>query len=68
MWIELIILLSALIIFIYRWGTKNVDFFEKRNLPADKPVFLLGSGKDIMLGRKSVFNHLCDLYNEHDGM
>ena len=68
MWIELIILLSALIIFIYRWGTKNFDFFEKRNLPADKPVFLLGSGKDIVFGRKSVFNHLCDLYNQHEGM
>ena len=27
----------------YRWATKNNDYFAKRGLPHEKPLFLLGS-------------------------
>lgn len=68
MWIELVILAVIAAIFIYRWGTKNNDYFKKRNLPYDKPTFLLGSGKDIIFGRKSVLSLLCELYNKENDM
>lgn len=68
MWIELIILTIAAAILFYCWATKNNDFFAKRNLPWDKPSFLLGSGKDIIFGRKSVLDIICELYNKQDDM
>ncbi|XP_065372226.1 probable cytochrome P450 9f2 [Calliphora vicina] len=66
MWIEFIILLAAAAVLFYRWATKNNDYFKKRNLPYDKPAFLLGSGKETLFGTKSVFNILCELYNRQD--
>ncbi|NP_001352704.1 probable cytochrome P450 9f2 [Lucilia cuprina] len=66
MWIEFIILAIVAAILFYRWATTNNGYFKKRNLPFDKPIFLLGSGKDIIFGKKSVLQTLCEFYNKED--
>lgn len=68
MWLELILLAILAGILLFRWATKNNDYFEKRNLPYDKPAYLLGSGKDIVFGRKAVLHVLCELYNKQNDM
>lgn len=63
-------MISAIIvlIFLYRWVTKNNDFFKKRQIAYDKPAFFFGSVKDIALRKKSVLQVLCEIYNRHDGL
>ncbi|XP_075144766.1 uncharacterized protein LOC142219885 [Haematobia irritans] len=66
MWLEFMLLFGILGALFYRWATKYYDFFKKRNIPHDKPIFLLGSNKDLTLRKKSVFQVLCEIYQRHD--
>lgn len=65
---ELVIICIIGGIFFYRWATKNNDFFKERNIAYDNPAFLLGSGKDMTLRRKTMYEVFADLYQKHDGM
>ncbi|XP_036323943.1 probable cytochrome P450 9f2 [Rhagoletis pomonella] len=67
MWFVLFILGAAFIYQLYRWATANFDFFEKRQIPYDKPFPMFGSFKSVTLRRRSMFDTLIDLYNQHKG-
>ncbi|XP_013101426.2 probable cytochrome P450 9f2 [Stomoxys calcitrans] len=68
MLVEFLVLLAIGAVFFYRWATKNDDFFEKRNMAHDKPCFLLGSGKDVILRRTNVLEMICEVYQRHNGI
>ncbi|XP_013101430.2 probable cytochrome P450 9f2 [Stomoxys calcitrans] len=67
MWLELLLVFVIGGILFYRWGTEYDDHFKKRNIPHDKPVFLLGSARDVMMGRKSALQVMCEFHQKFSG-
>ncbi|XP_073817821.1 probable cytochrome P450 9f2 [Musca autumnalis] len=53
--------------YFYYWATKNNDYFKKRNMEYEKPIFLFGNGLDIILRRKTTFEVLCEMHKRHKG-
>lgn len=47
----------------YKWATQNNDYFAKRNLPFQKPKFLLGSTAGFFFGNHSAPEFSQMLYN-----
>lgn len=64
--VEFVILLSLTLLILYKWATKNYDFFEKIGIPYDKPFPLLGSQKDMILRRVSMYDNINSLYQRFD--
>lgn len=48
---------------IYKWGTSNNDYFEKRNIKFLKPFFLLGSVGGFFAGRYTLNEFIANAYN-----
>ncbi|XP_013101419.2 probable cytochrome P450 9f2 [Stomoxys calcitrans] len=67
MWLEVLCLVTLLAFSFYRWVTVNNDFFAKRGIPYDKPLFLMGSFVEIFRRQKPMYDVIIDLYNKHDG-
>uniref|UniRef100_A0A1I8PP43 Cytochrome P450 n=1 Tax=Stomoxys calcitrans TaxID=35570 RepID=A0A1I8PP43_STOCA len=67
MWIELLILASVCLYLIYRHKTSNNDYFKKRGIPYAKPVPFLGNFWQMMLGGKSMFDIIVDIYTKDEG-
>lgn len=59
----IILLVIALSVAIFKWVTKNNDFFAKRGIPYLKPLFLIGSSGQF-LGKKSPQQSIIDHYNQ----
>lgn len=59
----IILLVIALAIAIYKWATKNNDFFLKQGIPYLKPLFLIGSSGRFS-GKKSPQESIIDHYNK----
>lgn len=53
----------ALGVVIYKWATKNNDFFVKQGVPYLKPSFLIGSSGRFS-GKKSPQDSIIDHYNQ----
>uniref|UniRef100_A0A1I8PTR9 Cytochrome P450 n=1 Tax=Stomoxys calcitrans TaxID=35570 RepID=A0A1I8PTR9_STOCA len=68
MLLEFLVLLTIGTLLFYRWATKNYEFFLKRNIAHDKPFFLLGSFKDMMLRRRNILEMVCDIHQRHNGI
>jgi len=67
MLLEFLILSAVAIYLIYRWSMANSDFFAKRGIPYHKQFPLLGSMKDVVFRKRSMFDEIIKLYNMHDG-
>lgn len=59
----IILLVIALTVAIYKWATKNNDFFLKHGVPYLKPSFLIGSSGRFS-GKKSPQQSIIDHYNK----
>ncbi|XP_013101425.2 probable cytochrome P450 9f2 [Stomoxys calcitrans] len=69
MWFEILILPAVFVLVVfYRWGTKNHDFFKKRNIPYEKPAFIFGGGAEIVFRKKSVVQVQQEIHNRHNGI
>lgn len=53
---------AVLLVFLYRWVTKNNDYFKLRGIPSNRPTFLLGSTGAFFLGRYRPDEYLQSLY------
>ncbi|XP_037811692.1 probable cytochrome P450 9f2 [Lucilia sericata] len=67
MWIEFLILLAVAGYLFYRWATINNNFFKDRGVPYSKPTILFGNFFEMVLRKKSMFDLIIDIYNEHNG-
>jgi cytochrome P450 family 9 len=59
--------LIACLYIVYRYITRNNDYFSKRNVPYIKPTFLFGSVKSLVMRKTSLCDHVTTLYNQLDG-
>lgn len=55
--------LGLLLLLLYRWATKNNDYFKLRGIPSVRPTFLLGNTGAFMMGRHRPNEYLKSLYN-----
>lgn len=44
-----LILIIVALLLVYKWGTSTFDYFEKRGIPYNKPLFLVGSRLGLVL-------------------
>lgn len=59
----IILLVISFVVAIYKWATKNNDFFAKQGIPFLKPLFLIGSSGRFS-GKKSPQKSIIDHYNQ----
>lgn len=60
--ITIIMILIGVI--IYKWGTKDFDYFAKKGIPFPKPAFLIGNSDSILFGKYSFPEDILMLYNK----
>lgn len=58
------ILVILAIILIYKWGISTFDYFEKKGIPYNKPIFLVGSRLGMILKQGSIVDFISKIYNE----
>ncbi|KAH8415999.1 hypothetical protein KR222_006329, partial [Zaprionus bogoriensis] len=54
--------LFGLLFWFYKWATADTDEFEKRRLPHEKPLPIIGNFKDIVLNRASFQKFNIEFY------
>ncbi|KAL7031685.1 hypothetical protein ACKWTF_007101 [Chironomus riparius] len=59
-----LVLILAIIYLIYKWGTNTFDYFEKRGIKYNKPLFLVGSRLSILLKNSSMVDSVQKTYKE----
>ncbi|XP_055852653.1 probable cytochrome P450 9f2 [Episyrphus balteatus] len=64
--LESIVLFGLLAILLYKWSTSTFEFFEKRNVPYNKPLPLIGNQKDFIFRKVSMFENVINHYNQFD--
>lgn len=62
MLLELLLLLSAVIYWLYRWSTENFQIFEERGIPYDKPLPVVGNALPLALNKESSLYSMIKLY------
>lgn len=53
----------GLLYWLYKWATSNHDEFEKRGLPYEKPLPLVGNNLGLILNKVSFHKLLADFYS-----
>lgn len=53
----------GLALIIFRWATKNNDFFEKRGLPSMKPTLFFGNTSAFFFKKVELIEFVTNLYN-----
>lgn len=48
---------------VYKWGTKNNDYFDKLNVRFIKPWFLLGNKNSLLMRKQNFIEFASDIYN-----
>lgn len=48
---------------IYKWATRNYNYFKDRGIAHGKPVFLFGTGKDLLMQKLSLPEYVQKWYN-----
>ncbi|XP_047985776.1 cytochrome P450 6B6-like [Leguminivora glycinivorella] len=59
----ILVLVALLVILVYYFGTRNHDYWAKRHIKHDPPVFLFGNNLKGFFGRQSTTQVANDLYN-----
>lgn len=62
MLIAIIVILIAFL--IYKWGTKDYDYFKKKGIPFPKPLFLIGNSGGSIMRKYSMPEYFLSLYKE----
>ena len=57
-------IICVLVALAYWWVKETYSFFEKRNIPHDKPTPLLGTHKDVLLQRENFFDNIESVYRK----
>ncbi|XP_059048251.1 cytochrome P450 6B6-like [Achroia grisella] len=61
----IVLLLILCVIFIYFYGTKNHDYWSKRNIKHDPPIPLIGNQFRNQFALKSMTDIAVELYNKY---
>ncbi|KAL9703497.1 hypothetical protein quinque_007015 [Culex quinquefasciatus] len=57
------VIIASLIFLLYSYIAQKYDFFEERNIPFIKPVFLLGNTAPVLLKRQDLLQNVKEMYN-----
>jgi cytochrome P450 family 9 len=49
---------------IYKWATKNNNYFKVRNIAYIEPIAFFGTGRDLILGKLSLPDFIKKCYEE----
>ncbi|XP_075970236.1 cytochrome P450 6B6-like [Anticarsia gemmatalis] len=60
-----LILLPLLLLLLYRYLTRNHDYWQKRNVKHEKPIPVFGSLYQNIMGKKSITEVATELYNKY---
>lgn len=63
MGLVLLVGVSLICYYIYKWGVANNEYFVKRNLPFMKPMFLVGNSGGFFTKKYSINDFVQYLYN-----
>lgn len=55
-------LISLVIFLTFSFLNKQNDYWNKRGVPSEKPILLLGNLKEVFLGKTSVSQHMAEIY------
>lgn len=59
-----LVILTIFILFVYKWLTKNNDYFIKRGIPALKPTFMFGNSGEFYTKQIGLIDLVKKLYND----
>jgi hypothetical protein len=59
------ILLAVAIILLYKFGTKNFDYFQKKGIPFNKPHLFVGSRLSTLMRTQNIIEFMNEIYCEH---
>ncbi|XP_074032205.1 cytochrome P450 6k1 isoform X1 [Leptinotarsa decemlineata] len=65
--IYITICLSAIIILLYLYWTRNFDYWKNRGIPFEKPLPFFGNLKDVLTFKKNIGMSLKDIYDKMEG-
>ncbi|XP_030752443.1 cytochrome P450 6j1-like [Sitophilus oryzae] len=65
-WITIFLFLLILLL-CYSYITRNDNYWKIRNVPYEKPYFLVGNFWEVFSGKKQIGKHLGHLYNKFTG-
>lgn len=65
-YIEIAIVLITLSYIIYKYSTRNFDYWKKRSIPYVKPLPIIGNFLDVFMLRKTIGHHLAKYYDEFE--
>lgn len=57
----------ALLLYLYRYLTKNFDFWKNRNVPGPRPIPIFGNFKDTSLGKLHPADFIKSVYEAFPG-
>lgn len=55
----------ALIGFIYKWATRDREYFVRRGVPALKPVIFFGNSADFFTKKVDLIDFVIRLYHDY---
>ena len=58
------LLLAIAAVLLYKYGTRNFDYFRKKGVAFNKPLFLVGSRLGMVLRRSNILEFSDEIYNE----
>ncbi|KAF2886261.1 hypothetical protein ILUMI_19912 [Ignelater luminosus] len=65
-YIEIAVVLITLSYVIYKYSTRNFDYWKKRGVPYVKPLPLIGNFLDVFTFRRTIGHHLAKYYNDFE--
>ncbi|XP_014256245.1 cytochrome P450 6j1-like [Cimex lectularius] len=63
MFLELLLLVPGIWLFVYFWWTRNYDHWLKKGIPYEKPTFPYGNIKDVIYVKETLGDFTKRLYN-----
>lgn len=58
------VLLLTVIFLLYKFLTRNYDYFKKRNVPYNEPIPLFGNFLPVLTFRKTIGEYLLEIYRQ----
>jgi len=66
-WFHYVTLLAGLLLFLYRYLTRNFGVFEAKGLVSIKPLPIFGNTLDIYRGKVNFIQFYVDFYRKFEG-
>lgn len=64
---ETVALLVIVVFLLYKWVSRNANYFKGKNVKYDTFRPFVGSYKDLVIGKKSMRDTIIDIYKKFDG-